>query len=80
MLPTSVATDRGLTLQATPEVQKDMLTFREIGKQHLNLYVQFHFLKTASTNAPTRQHKLLTMAPKTQGKRLVKQKLKQVTK
>ena len=42
-------------------------------------YVQFHFLKTASTNA---QHKLLTMAPKTQGKRLVKQKLtemKQVT-
>ena len=70
-------------LQATPEVQKDMLTFREVGKEPLKLYVEFHILKTATTNAPIRQHKLLTMAPKKQGKRIVNQKLtemKQVTK
>lgn len=52
-----VTTDRGLVnvfknLEATPEVQKDILTFREVGKEHLNLYVKFHILKTVTTNAP----------------------------
>lgn len=70
------------TLEAIPEVQKDMLTLWEVGKEHLKLYVEFHILKTATTNAPIIQHKLLTMAPKKQGKRIVNQKLtgmKQVT-
>ncbi len=88
MLSMSMTTDRGLVnvfnnVQATPETQKDMLTFRKIGKELFEMYVQFHILKTASTNAPVRKHKILTMAPKIQGKRLVKQKLtemKQVTK
>ena len=45
MLSSSVTTDRGLVnvfnnLEATPEVQKDMLMFREVVKDHLKLYVQ----------------------------------------
>ena len=40
MLSSSVTTDSGLVnvfynLEATPEVQKDMLTFREVGKELL---------------------------------------------
>jgi len=88
MLSSCVTTDHGLVnvfknLETTPEVQKDMLTFREVGKEHLKLFVEFHILKTATTNAPIRQHKLLTMAPKKQGEWFVNQKLtemKQVTK
>ena len=68
---------------ATAEVHSDMMAFREVGIEYLKQYVHFHFLKTPSTNAPTRQHRLLTMAPKKQGKAHVNRKLseiKQVTK
>ena len=60
MLSNCVTTNRGLVnvfknLLATPEGRKDMLTFWEVGKKHLKLYVEFHILKTATTNAAIRQ-------------------------
>ncbi len=70
MRSSSVTTDRGLVnvfidLEATSEIKKDLLTFRKVGLEYFKLYVQYHnILKTVTTKAPVRKHKLLTMAQK----------------
>ena len=71
-------------IKDTPEQKIDMLRFREIGRNELNHYISHYILNIPSTDAPVRQHKLLTMAaPKAVSKRLMNQKqkeMKQVTK
>lgn len=89
LLPAVVQENRGLvnafsSIEATPEQHNDLLNFREIGCSDLANYIDYHILHTPSTNAPLRQHKLLTMAPpKKVGKAFTNQKqkeLKQVNK
>lgn len=59
---------------ATPEQHHDIMNFREVGTEYFKHYINYYILKS-STRAPVRQHRLLTMCPKKQGKQVVSLKL-----
>ncbi len=89
LIPPEIESNRGLLnvfsgLRATNQQAHDLLTFRDIGKQAFQDYVNHRIImQPSSTNAPIRRHKLLTMAPVKQTKQRVSHKereLKQVTK
>ena len=67
LLPSSVPANRGLVntfsgIMATSEQKFDLLNFRVIGGDNLSNFITHYLLNIPSTNAPVRQHKLLTMA------------------
>ncbi len=89
LIPPNVQSNRGLInvfngQSATHQQASDMLTFREIGMQAFKEYISHRILiQPSSTDAPVRQHKLLTMATaKPTGQRLSQKEreLKQVSK
>ena len=49
-------------VQATPEQQKDLLTFRDIGKKYHIVYIQYRILKDPSVNAPNCLKRLHTFS------------------
>ena len=84
LFPRSVQQNRGLVntfsgVKATSEQRADLLNFREIGGKDLKNYVNHHVLNSPGTNAPIRQHRLLTMAPpKRVSKSMMNQKQKEL--
>ena len=88
VLPHNISSNRGLgnifsSKPATPEQAYDLLNFRKIGSNDLKLYIRHRILRQPSTDAPVRQHRLLTMAATKTGKRKLSHKErehKQVTK
>ena len=61
-------------VQATPEQQNDLLTFRDIGKQYHSAYIQYHILKDPSVNAPNRLKRLHTFSTRKRAQKKIKEK------
>ena len=89
LLPITTDSNRGLVnvfsgVIATPEQSHDLLTFRTVGVQDFENFVKHRILKQPSSAiAPVRKRRLLTMAPRKEGKKRLSQKEhehKQVTK
>lgn len=62
-----VSSDRGLFnfmngVKATPEQQRDLLTYHDIGDEDYKNYVSYHLLHANVTNAPRRKRRLNTFS------------------
>ena len=62
-----VGSDRGLSnflngVKATPEQQRDLLTYHNIGDEDYENYVNYHLLHANITNAPRRKRRLNTFS------------------
>ena len=62
-----VSSDRGLFnftngVKATPEQQRDLLTYHDIGDEDYENYVSYHLLHANVTNAPRRKRRLNTFS------------------
>ena len=62
-----VVSDRGLVnflngVKATPEQQRDLLTYHDVGEEDFKHYVNYYLLHTHSTKAPHRKKRLNTFS------------------
>ncbi len=76
-----VSENRGLFsiggVPATPEQQKDLLAFREVGQEYHNAYVTYFILKDRSVNAPLRLRRQHTFSTRKKAQKKIKQKEKE---
>ena len=59
---------------ATPEQQRDLIAFRDIGQQYYEAYVKYYIVRHPSAKVPLRKRRLLTFCALKQSSRQIKHK------
>ncbi len=58
----------------TPEQHKDLIAFRDIGKQYHEAYIQYYIVRDPSAQVPLRLRRLLTFCARKRSQRKINQK------